>query len=80
MNRFQTIEIARETFTHADEDIQEANDFINKSDNLTAYHILKRMGDDLEAAAKAFPEMQAELDIIAQKIAPVLMRIIYVKS
>lgn len=80
MLRFETIESARETFAYADEDIEEAASFIDKSDNLTAYHMLKRMTDDLESAANAFPEMQAELDVIAQKITPVLMRIVHVKS
>lgn len=79
MIRFSTIEDARETFSYADEDIQEASAFIDKGDNLTAYHMLDRMVKDMDVAAKLFPEMSTELEAIADKVKPVLMRIVYVK-
>lgn len=70
MKRFDSIENARETFSYADEDLKEVRAFINNGQPEIAYEMLNRMVNDVEFAAKAFPEMEAELETVTAKIKP----------
>ena len=73
MNRFDTIEDARETFKYADEDLQEVRNFISNGNPQLAYEMLNKMVNDVEIAAKQFPEMEAELEQLTAAIKPYAM-------
>lgn len=70
MNRFDTIEEARETFSYANEDLHEIRNFISNGKLELAYEMLNKMVYDVETAAKQFPEMEAELEQITAAIKP----------
>lgn len=70
MNRFSTIEDAREIFSYADEDLKEIRNFISSGRPELAYEMLNKMVNDVEIAAKQFPEMEAELLQVTDAIKP----------
>lgn len=76
MERFATIEDARETMDYTDEDLTEVNDFITNKNYTMALNVLEHMTKNCEAAARLFPEMETEADAAAKKITPVMLRLI----
>lgn len=75
-NRYYSIEDARETLSFVNEDLHEA-DVLNRAGNKTlALNIIEAVIKSVEAAAKEYPEMEAELIPMTAKIAPYIKQVI----
>lgn len=74
--RFENIEDARETLSFIDEDLHEVEVFTRAGNKSLALNIVEKIIADVEAAAKEFPEMEAELIPMTSKIAPYIKGII----
>jgi len=75
MNRFYTIEDARENFSYIDEDLEEVQNFIEGGNHEMAVNVLESIVANLEDAVKQFPEMETELKPIVAKVTPYALKV-----
>ncbi len=68
MERFYSIEDAREYFSYTDEDLSEVRKMIEGGKYEIALNTLQAMTRDCEYAANQFPEMDSEVEPVTVKI------------
>ncbi len=76
MNRFASVEDARETLSYLDDDLAEIKQFLAKGNRIQALNMLDAIVRDADIVGRQFPEMEQELNVLVEKTAPYIRIII----